>query len=189
MTLLILPLMLLASRSLQPVSITTNTLPNGKVETSYSAVIDAHDGCTPYKWALVSGSLPKGVKAVPSISTTSLGLSGTPTTAGSYSFKISVTGCGGHVSEEAYEVTIQSGNNHIVDLNWKASTSKNVAGYNIYRGLSNSTSEKINPGLVASTLYEDSTVVNGNTYYYAVTTVNIEGEESAKTPALKVVVP
>jgi hypothetical protein len=189
MTLLILPLLFLAAGSQPPVSITTTALPNGKVETSYSAVIDAHDGCTPYKWALVSGSLPNGIKAVPSSSTASLGLSGTPTTAGSYSFKISVTGCGGHVSEESYDVTIQSGSNHVVDLNWKASTSDDVAGYNVYRGLSNSTSEKINAGLIASTLYEDSTVVNGNTYYYAIAAVNIDGEESARTPALKVVVP
>jgi hypothetical protein len=171
------------------VGITTATLPNGVVDTSYSGVIGASGGCTPYTWAIVSGKLPGGVKATPSSSTTSLTFSGTPTAPGASSFEIAVTGCGGHVSEASYSVTIQTTSTNVVDLNWNASTSKEIAGYNVYRGPNGSIWTKINAALVASTLYDDSTVANGNTYYYAVTAVDIQGAESSKTAAVKAVIP
>lgn len=191
MKLWLLPLLLFGftAESMASVSITTTKLPNGTVDTPYSAVIEASGGCTPYKWAIVSGSLPTGVKARPSSSTTSLDLSGTPTIAETYSFKVSVTGCEGHVAEVSYEVKIESVTNHVVDLTWDASTSDDIAGYNVYRGPNGTTWTKINSDLVDSTLYDDSTVVNGDTYYYAVTTVDTHGNESKKTPAVKVVIP
>src|ERR1700757_4164297 len=77
------------------VVISTKTVPNGTVNTAYSAVIQATNGCLPYKWAIVSGSLPAGVTAKPSGTTTALDLSGTLTTVATYSFSIKVTGCGG----------------------------------------------------------------------------------------------
>lgn len=76
-----------------------------------------------------------------------------------------------------------------MDLSWDASTSKDIAGYNVYRGPDGTKWEKINPSLVAATLYDDSTVANGNTYYYAVAAVDTSGQESSKTPAVKVVIP
>ncbi|MGO9084203.1 MAG: putative Ig domain-containing protein [Candidatus Sulfotelmatobacter sp.] len=171
------------------VAITTTSLPNGTVDTPYSAIINASGGCTPYTWALVSGTLPAGVTKATGTGTTSLDLSGTPASAATYSFTISVTGCGGHVSKVAYEVVIQPAANHVVDLNWKASTTNDVCGYNVYRGPDGSTWEKINTSLVASTLYDDSTVANGSTYYYAVTAVDINDHESSKTSAVKAVIP
>jgi hypothetical protein len=89
------------------VAITTTTLPNGTVDTSFSAAVNASGGCGPYEWALVSGNLPSGVSA-PSSNTDSLELKGTPTTAATYSFTVSVKGCDGHVSEATYTVVIQS---------------------------------------------------------------------------------
>jgi fibronectin type 3 domain-containing protein len=171
------------------VSINTETLPNGTVDKPYSASIKASGGCTPYAWTVVSGRLPAGVTKKRSSSTTSLDLTGTPDTAATYSFTVSVTDCGGHVSKKSYRVTIQAGAEHVVDLSWDASTSKDIAGYNVYRGPNGTTWQKINAGLVAATLYDDSTVANGNTYYYAVTAVNISGKESSKTPSVKVVIP
>jgi hypothetical protein len=170
------------------VDITTKTLPNGMVGTPFSAIVDASGGCTPYKWALVSGSLPNGVSRTASSNTESLDLKGTPSIAGSYSFTISVTGCGGHISRASYKVSIQSGSNDVVDLSWR-STSGNITGYNVYRSLNGSSWSKINIGLVGSTIYDDDTVVNGNTYYYAVTAVNLEGAESGKSGSVKVVIP
>jgi hypothetical protein len=171
------------------VLINTKTVPNGTAKSAYSAVIQAGNGCLPYKWAVVSGSLPAGVKATASSNTTAFNLSGTPTTAASYSFTVKVTGCGGGVAQASYKVVIQGGVNHIVDLSWKPSSTKTVVGYNVYRSPNASSWTKINSGLVGSTLYTDSNVSNGSTYYYSATSVDSTGKESVKTSAVKAVVP
>ena len=169
------------------VAITTTSLPNGTINTAYSAVIKASGGCIPYKWAIASGALPAGVTAA--VSSTSLTLAGTPTTAATYSFTAKVTECRGSVSQSSYKVVIQSTANHVVDLSWKASTSSDVAGYNVYRSPDGATWKKINPSLVPSTLYDDSSVANNTTYFYAATAVDIYGHESSKTAAIKAVIP
>lgn len=171
------------------VAITTTSLPNGIEKTGYSAVIHASDGCTPYKWAIESGALPVGVTAKVSSTTTSLNLAGKPTTAAAYSFVVKVTGCGGHASQASYKVVVQATANHVVDLRWKASTSEGLGGYDVYRSPDGSAWTKMNASLIASTLYSDSYVANSTTYYYAVTAVNIDGNQSRKSAAIKVVVP
>jgi hypothetical protein len=182
-------LLVVGTPCLANVGITTNSLPNGTVGTAYSAVVQASGGCTPYKWALASGSLPAGVGLKVSSTTTSLAVVGTPTTATTYSFAVKVTGCGGLTSQVAYKIAVQASANHVVDLNWKASTSSNIAGYNVYRSPDAANWTRINASLVASTLYADSTVANGSTYYYAATAVDIYGKESVKTPGVKAVIP
>jgi hypothetical protein len=188
--LLSLLLVTLASRCVaSSIDITTASLPNGTVETAYSAAIKASGGCTPYKWAITSGALPAGVTAKVSGTTQSLKLAGTPTAAATYSFAEKVTACSGHASQVSYKIVIQATANHVVDLNWKASKSGDVVGYNVYRGPDGATWTKINASTIASTLYSDSTVANGTTYYYAATAVDINGHESSKTAAVKSVVP
>ena len=90
------------------VNITTSSLPNGTVNTVYSASINASGGCTPYKWEITSGALPAGLTATVSSTTTSLNFAGTPTTAAIDSLTVKVTGCGGHVSEVPYKIIIQA---------------------------------------------------------------------------------
>ena len=187
--LLSLLLFVLVSQCIANVDITTTSLPNGTVGTAYSAVITASGGCTPYKWTIAPGALPAGVTAKVSSTTTTLDLVGTPTSAATDSFAVEVTGCGGHVSEVSYKVVIQAAANHVVALSWTASTSSDVAGYNVYRGPDGATWEKINASLLASTGYSDSTVANSTTYYYAATAVDIYGDESSKSAAVKAVVP
>jgi hypothetical protein len=172
-----------------PVAIWNTSLPNGTLKTRYFAVIATTGGCTPFKWSIVSGALPPGMTETVSATTTALDLGGTPTEAATYSFTVSVTACGGHVSTQSYTVTIQAAGDHVVDLNWSASTSGNIAGYNLYRSPAAGMWQKINTGLLASTLYSDSTVADGSTYYYAATAVNVSGEESSKSAAIMVVVP
>lgn len=171
------------------VEITTKNVPSGTAHDYYSAVIAAKGGCTPYRWAIVSGKLPPGVKQKENNKTTALDLTGTPTTAASYSFTVSVTGCGGHVSKASYKIVVKGSTSHVVDLKWDASTSNDVAGYNVYRGPDGKNWTKLNAGLIASTFYDDSTVADGGTYYYSATTVSIKGQESRKTPAVKVSIP
>lgn len=171
------------------VTITTKTLPNGTVGTTYTATINAGNGCIPYRWT-ITGTLPAGIQYVAQNAGRSLTLSGTPTTASTYKFSATVTGCQGHQSQVSYTVVIQPVPFHVVDLSWNASNSQNIAGYNVYRGAEGVNWQRMNSeGLIASTLYSDSTASNGSTYYYAATAVNISGMESAKSTPLKVAVP
>jgi hypothetical protein len=171
------------------IEITTTKVPNGTVDTAYSAVIAAKGGCTPYKWQIASGKLPSGVTDKSSSNSLDLDLTGTPTAANTYSFTVSVTDCGGHVAKEPYTLTIQKAAEHVVSLKWNPSKSNDIAGYNVYRGPNGTSWTKINAGLVAATDYDDSSVSNGSTYYYSATSVNISGEESAKSTAVKIAVP
>jgi len=183
-------LIVFASRCVASVTIDTRSIPNGVRGKSYFAVLRASDGCTPYSWKIVSGSLPAGVRKTTINNTTSLQLTGVPTTAASYSFTVSVTACGGHVSEKAYTVVIQPTPIHVVDLKWKASKSPHVIGYNVYRGPDGVNWRKVNSGgLVAWTYYTDSTVANDSTYFYAATAVDNKRKESKKTAAVKARIP
>lgn len=169
--------------------ITTTRVPNGTVNTAYSAAIKVADGCPPYKWTIVSGTLPPGITAKVSTNTTSYNLTGKPTKAVTDSFTVKVTGCEGGTSHASYKIVIQAGANHVVNLDWTASTSKDVVGYNVYRSPDAMTWKKINVSLIGSTLYTDSTVANDSTYYYSATAVDVKGKESVKTPPVKAVVP
>jgi len=171
------------------VAITTKNVPSATAHDYYSAVIVAKGGCTPYRWAIVSGKLPPGVKQKASTKTTVLDLTGTPTAAASYSFTVAVTGCGGHVDKVSYKIVVKAATSHVVDLKWDASSSKDIAGYNVYRGPDGKNWTKLNAGLIASTFYDDSTVTDGGTYYYSATAVSLKGQESRKTPAVKVSIP
>jgi large repetitive protein len=185
--LLLFSLVALSTQLVANVTIATPTLPNGTSGTSYSATITAKNGCTPYVWT-ISGALPAGV--ISTVNKTSLSLTGTPTKAAAYSFSVLVKGCGGKTSQVSYAVVIQAAAVHVVNMSWVASTSPDVAGYNMYRAPDGVTWRKINSGgLIAWTLYSDSSGANHTTYYYAATSVNIFGTESSKSASVSVVVP
>jgi large repetitive protein len=79
--------------------------PGGEVGVTYSDQLAVTGGTSPFTWSVSSGSLPPGVTLGAS---TGL-LSGTPTTAGSYSFTVKVTDSSGLSSTEAATVTIIPG--------------------------------------------------------------------------------
>jgi fibronectin type 3 domain-containing protein len=79
---------------------------------------------------------------------------------------------------------------HSVTLTWRASISKHVVGYNIYRGKrSGGPYIKINTALDPNTHDIDKNVQAGATYYYVVTAVNSAGAESAHSNQVKAVIP
>ena len=81
-------------------------------------------------------------------------------------------------------------NSHSVSLNWTASTSVNVVGYNVYRGaVSGGPYTKVNSALVAGTSYTDSAVQAGLTYYYVTTAVDNNSNESAYSNQAQAVIP
>ena len=76
--------------------------------------------------------------------------------------------------------TCLTGLAHSASLNWTASTSSGVAGYNVYRGTaSNGPYTKLTSALVVGTAYTDVTVQAGQTYYYVTTAVDSNNNESA----------
>jgi hypothetical protein len=68
------------------VSITSTSLPDGTVGVSYDATLSASGGNPPYKWKVVSGSLPKGLK----LNKTTGEISGTPKSASTSDFTAEV---------------------------------------------------------------------------------------------------
>jgi fibronectin type 3 domain-containing protein len=79
---------------------------------------------------------------------------------------------------------------HSVNLSWNASSSPNIAGYNIYRSSgSGGNYVQINSVLNATTTYMDSSVVDGQTYFYETTAVNSSNEESAKSVPVQAAIP
>jgi uncharacterized protein (TIGR03437 family) len=83
--------------------ISTATLPNGRAGQAYSQALSASGGSPPYTFSLVTGTLPSGLLLNPSGL-----LSGTPSTAGSYTFTLRVADAQQQSSEATFTVTITS---------------------------------------------------------------------------------
>jgi hypothetical protein len=72
---------------LEDLTITTTSLPDGRVDKSYSQTLKATGGSGDYEWARSSGTLPPGL----SLNASTGRISGTPSKAGDYTFKIKLT--------------------------------------------------------------------------------------------------
>jgi Putative Ig domain len=90
-----------AATSTPTLSISTSTVPSGLRNTTYSASLSATGGKPPYRWTLVSGSLP-GV----ALAATTGGLSGSPTQAGSFPFSVSVTDSASNSARQSYTLDV-----------------------------------------------------------------------------------
>lgn len=76
-----------------------------------------------------------------------------------------------------------------VALSWVASTSQ-VSGYYVYRGaVSGGPYQKLNSSYVSATSYVDNGVASGQTYYYVVTAVDSQGDESAYSNEASATIP
>ncbi len=87
----------------EPPSITTVTLSDGTVGEFYCCGnLFAIGGVQPYAWSVVAGTLPPGLE-LPRRENT---ISGTPTTAGTFTFTVRVTDDLGAFSEQTFSITI-----------------------------------------------------------------------------------
>jgi len=85
-----------------PLSITSpSTLSRGRKGSAYSAALAATGGSKPYRWSLISGSLPPGL----SLSGTGT-ISGTPASTGTYNFVARVTDDNYARQEKEFSLTI-----------------------------------------------------------------------------------
>ena len=79
---------------------------------------------------------------------------------------------------------------HSVDLAWDPSTSSDTVGYHVYRGTqSGGPYSPITSAVETSTTASDNTVAAGQVYYYVVTAVNVNSEESSYSNEERAVVP
>jgi hypothetical protein len=79
---------------------------------------------------------------------------------------------------------------HSATLTWVASTSSNVAGYNVYRGtVAAGPYTRVNSSLVTPTTYLDAAVQAGVVYYYVVTAVDSDRNESAYSNQAQATIP
>jgi Abnormal spindle-like microcephaly-assoc'd, ASPM-SPD-2-Hydin len=93
-------------------------------------------------------------------------------------------------SEQDVTLRVVSPAQHKVQLSWKASTSKHILGYNVYRGnRSGGPYKKINGVLDTNTRFTDLTVAAGHKYYYVATAVNSRKRESIHSKQIRVVIP
>jgi hypothetical protein len=84
---------------------------------------------------------------------------------------------------------LTSATSRTVSLNWTASSSPNVSGYNVFRTtVLGGPYTKINSSLVVGTTYSDS-VQSGQTYYYVTTAVDTNQVESVYSNVATAVVP
>ena len=114
-------------------TITTSSLPNGKVGEAYSETLTA-DGTEPIAWNIIGGALPDGL----TLDETTGKISGTPTAAGTASFTVKATNSAGSDTKELsitiakaapaeHTVTVTSGGNGTAS----ASPAKAAAGTEI----------------------------------------------------------
>ena len=73
------------------------------------------------------------------------------------------------------------GQKPFIDLIWTPDTETDLAGYNVYRHEAGNPPEKINSELVKGPAFRDANVSAGHSYVYAVSAVDVRGNESAKS--------
>jgi hypothetical protein len=87
----------------RPLVITSpSTLPAGTIGQSYAVGVFADGGTTPYTWTRTGGTLPPGLALQASPGR----ITGTPTTAGTYTFALRVVDSGGQSSTGTFSITI-----------------------------------------------------------------------------------
>jgi len=81
----------------------------GNVSTPYGASITVSGGLAPFTWTLASGTVPPGLTlGTTNVTTAYTSISGTPTTAGSYTFQVTVTDNNGKTSTQAETLVINA---------------------------------------------------------------------------------
>jgi hypothetical protein len=161
---------------------------NGTLSATGETVVVSSDSVSGSAFAVSGLSFPVTIPAGQHVQfTVTFTPAGTGAASGSVSF---TSNASNSPTIETFTGTGTSAPQHSVNLSWTASNSQNIIGYNIYRSVvSGKQYSQINSVLDASTLYTDTTVVDGTTYYYVTTSVNSSNEESGYSNQATAVIP
>jgi hypothetical protein len=159
---------------------------NGSLTASGAAITVTSASLNNSEFALSGISLPANIPAGQSASFT---VAFTPQSSGSTTASLSFSSNASN--SPASQSMTGAGTapvQHTVDLDWNASA--DAVGYNIYRGtISGGPYTMINSSLDSTTAYTDSTVASGQIYYYAVTAVDGNSNESGYSSPVQAVIP
>lgn len=89
--------------SCNPIDLSPATLPNGTAGVAYNQTITASGGTAPYTFTVIAGTLPPGLALAGSGA-----LTGTPTTAGSFTFTVRATDANGCFGSRVYTIVINA---------------------------------------------------------------------------------
>jgi Abnormal spindle-like microcephaly-assoc'd, ASPM-SPD-2-Hydin len=180
-------------------TISPATLPFGAVNVgtkkSLTASLSASGTAVKVNSATLSSSefVLSGVSfpfTVPAGKAASITLTFDPVSAGSASAKLIFAS---NASDSSITQTLsgtgQASGAHRVSLSWNESSSS-IAGYNVYRGSkTGGPYAKVNSSLDSATVYVDSGVTSGQTYFYVTTAVGTDGIESGYSNQVQAAVP
>jgi hypothetical protein len=76
-----------------------------------------------------------------------------------------------------------------VDLVWAPNVDKGLAGYNVYRREAGGEITRIHTERTSSLSFQDTDVAAGHTYFYCLSAVDANGNESAKSAEVEAIVP
>jgi len=91
--------------SAPPMAITTTSLPTPVIGVAYNQTVATSGGTAPVTFAVTTGALPAGL----SLNAATGAITGTPTTAGAYSFTITATDANSLTDDQSYSGTIGAG--------------------------------------------------------------------------------
>jgi hypothetical protein len=180
-----------------PASFNFGSVNVGSVATELFSVTNSGTASVTISNASVSGAglnasgLSAGAVLAPNQSVT-LAVTFDPAGAGSVTGGVTITSdaANSSVSIGLSGTGVQAPVSHNVELNWAASTSAGVTGYDVYRGtVSSGPYALLTATPLASTSFTDTTTQAGETYYYVVTSVSSTNVQSSYSSVVSVVVP
>ncbi len=81
------------------------------------------------------------------------------------------------------------GQKPFIDLTWAPNLESDLAGYNVFRWTKGEEPRKLNQQLIQTPSYRDEKVEAGKTYFYAVSAVDLRGNESPRSATANEAVP
>lgn len=174
--------------SIGSVNVGSNGSQTGTLSATGADISVSSSGVGSSEFAISGLSFPMTITSGQSVNFT---VTFTPQTAGVASAGVSFTSDASNSPASATVTgTGVAGTSYSVNLSWNASGSPNVNGYNVYRRSGTSGGfARINTVLDPTTLYVDTSVADGLTYYYETTAVNSTNEESGPSAVVQAIIP